>query len=142
LIHRIYAGPKQNQVSFLDEQCDIKLVESIPEGLVYPNSTNIPKNPSTFDAFTKLLDITGSTLELASSYWTLRGADINHEDPTAWEGEEIFRRIHEIATSRNVKIKIAQDLPKKSQPNKDTEDLSKVELFNVFTYDYKIVIFI
>ena len=132
LIHRKYGGtPIKNQDSFAKEQCDIKLIESIPEGLVYPNSTNIPKNPSTFDAFVQLLEITGSTLELASSYWTLRGTDIDHEDPSAWEGEDIFRRIQEIATYKNVKIKIAQDLPKKSQPNKDTEDLSKVETFNV-----------
>ena len=126
LLHRIYGVPEKNQESLLDEQCDIRLIESIPEGLVYPNSTDIPKNPSTFDAFVQLLEKTGSTLELASSYWTLRGTDIDHEDPSAWEGEAIFKRIHELATSKNIKIKIAQDLPKKSQPNKDTEELSKV----------------
>ena len=107
------------------EQCDIRLVESIPEGLIYPNSS-LPKNPSTYSIFVQLLEKAESTLELASSYWSLRGADIDHEDASDWQGEDIFKRIHDIAGAGNIKIKIAQDLPKKSMPNKDTEDLSKV----------------
>ena len=51
------------------ETCDIKLVESIPEGLDFPNS-HIPANPSTYSAFLQLLNVTESSLELASSYWS------------------------------------------------------------------------
>ena len=93
--------------------------------MIYPNSS-LPKNPSTYSIFVQLLEKAESTLELASSYWSLRGTDIDHEDPSDWQGEDIFKRIHDIAVSGNIRIKIAQDLPKKSMPNKDTEDLSKV----------------
>ena len=109
------------------ETCDIKLVESIPEGLDFPNS-HIPTNPSTYSAFLQLLNVTESSLELASSYWSLRGSDV-YEDPSDWQGEDVYRKIHDLATSGNVKIKIAQDLPKKDFPNKDTEDLSRVGLY-------------
>ena len=34
-------------------------------------------------------------MELASSYWTLRGSDISFEDPTAEDGEEIYKRLVE-----------------------------------------------
>ena len=109
------------------ETCDIKLVESIPEGLDFPNS-HIPTNPSTYSAFLQLLNVTESSLELASSYWSLRGSDV-YEDPSDWQGEDVYRKIHDLATSGNVKIKIAQDLPKKDFPNKDTEDLLGVCLY-------------
>ena len=109
----------------VQEQCDIKLVESIPEGLIYPNSS-IPENPSTYKIFVQLLEKAESTIELASSYWSLRGSDIDHEDPSDWQGENIFKRLNDIAVSGKIKIKIAQDLPKKDMPNKDTEELSKV----------------
>ena len=121
------------------EQCDIRLVESIPEGLIFPNSS-IPENPSTYSVFVELLEKAESTLELASSYWSLRGSDIDHEDPTDWQGEDIFKRIYDIALSGNIKVKIAQDLPKKEMPNKDTEELSKVNTNNRVIYILKSII--
>ena len=117
------------------EMCDIKLVESIPEGLDFPNS-HIPRNPSTYSAFLQLLNVTESSLELASSYWSLRGSDV-YEDPSDWQGEDVYQKIHDLATSGNVKIKIAQDLPKKHIPNKDTEDLSRVCLYRYLLQEYR-----
>ena len=75
----------------------------------------------------QLLELAESSLELASSYWTLRGSDIDHDDPTDWQGEDIYKRIHKLALSQKVKIKIAQNLPGKDL-NKDTDDLAKVIL--------------
>ena len=109
------------------DKCEVKLVESIPEGLVYPNSS-VPTNPSTYDAFVQLLEHATSSLELASSYWTLRGSDIDYEDPSAWKGEDIFKKIHDLATLKKISVKIAQNLPDQNQPNRDTEDLAKVKL--------------
>ena len=125
ILRRIKGGEKATE-GMVKEQCDIKLVESIPEGLIYPNSS-IPENPSTYSVFVQLLERAESSLELASSYWTLRGSDIDHEDPSDWQGENIFKKIHDIAVSGKIKIKIAQDLPKKEMPNKDTEELSRVK---------------
>ena len=71
------------------DQCNIELVESIPEGLVF-NST--VSHPSTYSAWMKLLGLTERSLELAGMYFTLRGSDI-WSDPSDWEGEEIFRQL-------------------------------------------------
>ena len=114
-------------------------MESIPEGLIFPNSS-IPENPSTYSVFVELLEKAESTLELASSYWSLRGSDVDHEDPSDWQGEDIFKRISDIALSGNIKVKIAQDLPKKEMPNKDTEELSKVNTNNRVIYKLKSII--
>ena len=92
---------------------------------MFPNSST-PVNPSTYSAFLQLLERAESSLELSSSYWTLRGSDIDFEDPTAWQGEDVFKRIKNLATSKNIKIRITQNLPGKGMPNKDTDDLSKV----------------
>lgn len=128
-MHRLiqHQGINTNYDRGAIDECQVKLVESIPEGLIYPNST-IPENPSTYSAFVQLLDLAESKLELASSYWTLRGSDLHHQDPSSWQGENIFRRIEQLAKSQRVKIKIAQDQPGRNQPNQDTADLSKVRL--------------
>lgn len=54
--------------------CSISLVESIPEGIKFPNSTEL--HPSTFQAWMNLIDASTSTIEIASFYWTLRSADV------------------------------------------------------------------
>ena len=71
------------------DHCNVELVESIPEGLVF-NST--VSHPSTYSAWMKLLGLTERSLELAGMYFTLRGSDI-WSDPSDWEGEEIFRQL-------------------------------------------------
>lgn len=71
------------------DQCNIELVESIPEGLVFNSSVS---HPSTYSAWMKLLGLTESSLELAGMYFTLRGSDI-WSDPSDWQGEEIFRQL-------------------------------------------------
>ena len=43
-------------------------------------------------AWEKLLKITNSNLDLASSYWSLRGKDI-YEHPSDWQGEKIFEQL-------------------------------------------------
>ena len=71
------------------DQCNIELVESIPEGLIFNSSVT---HPSTYSAWMKLLGLTESSLELAGMYFTLRGSDI-WSDPSDWQGEEIFRQL-------------------------------------------------
>ena len=71
------------------DECNIQLVESIPEGLVFNSSLT---HPSTYSAWMKLLGLTERSLELAGMYFTLRGSDI-WSDPSDWQGEEIFRQL-------------------------------------------------
>eukprot|EP00094_Tigriopus_californicus_P006032 TCALIF_05810-PB protein Name:"Similar to PLD3 Phospholipase D3 (Pongo abelii)" AED:0.45 eAED:0.45 QI:0/0.71/0.62/0.87/0.28/0.25/8/155/491 len=103
-------------------KCRIRLVESIPEGLVY-NSSIV--NLQTHEAWKALIRRTESSLELASSYWSLRGSDV-YEDKSDWQGEDIFKRLVK-ATEKGIRINIAQNLPGDREPNLDTDALSKIQ---------------
>ena len=46
----------------------------------------------TFQAWQTLLDLTTESLDLASSYWSLRGEDV-YQHPSDWQGEWIFREL-------------------------------------------------
>merc|ERR1712141_992328 len=106
-----------------DDLCTLEIVESIPQGLVYNNSK---PHLSTFQAWEKLLKITHSNLDLASSYWSLRGIDI-YEHPSDWQGEKIFEQLQKVATENEIKIRIAQN----DQINNDTKFLSKLDNIEV-----------
>ena len=41
-----------------------------------------------------MLNVTKYNLDLASSYWTLRGKDV-YEHPSDWQGEWIFQHLEE-----------------------------------------------
>jgi len=73
------------------DSCTIGIVESIPENLTY--STSEVVHPSIFSGLLKLIKSAESTIDIASSYWTLRGKDTQTDDPsTAW-GETIFNEL-------------------------------------------------
>lgn len=115
------------------EKCHIQLVESIPEGLVY-NETE-PIHKSTYEGWKELLSLAKERIDLASSYWSLRGKDV-YSDPSDWQGEDIFKSLTEAATRKNIKIRIAQNLPDTSQPNFDTEELSKIQGIQVKSLNF------
>jgi phospholipase D3/4 len=56
-------------------------VESIPEGLTYPNTTAI--YPATHDAWFHLIKLAQRSIEIGSFYWTLRSADVTPGDPSS-----------------------------------------------------------
>lgn len=112
----------------------IQLVESIPEGLTYPDCS--PKFMSTFDAWNRLFDLATDSINIGSFYWTLRGADFyNHS--SAWQGEKIFERFLATGTQRKVNIRIAQSAPSKSSPNIDTEIFVKEKAAKVRSVDFE-----
>lgn len=57
------------------------LVESIPEGLDFPNAST--GNPSTSQAWLGLLAGAHSSLDIASFYWTLTNNDTHTQEPSA-----------------------------------------------------------
>lgn len=57
------------------------LVESIPEGLDFPNAST--GNPSTGQAWLGLLAGAHSSLDIASFYWTLTNNDTHTQEPSA-----------------------------------------------------------
>lgn len=65
-----------------NNSCSISLVESIPQGMVYPDNTT--PYPSTYQTWLNLIDVANSSIEIASFYWTLRKTDI-YPDPSSNE---------------------------------------------------------
>lgn len=111
----------------------IELVESIPEGLVYP--TGSPSFISTYDAWKRLIKMANNSIDIGSFYWTLRGADFyNHS--SAWQGEDIFKTLLETGTKGGIEIRIAQSAPSSVSPNLDTEILVKRKAAEVRSVDF------
>jgi hypothetical protein len=79
--------------AFLTTNCNITLIESIPENLTYPDGA--PSHPSIYSGWLQLLDAAQSTIYIASSYWSLRSEDIPVKDPSSWQGDEIFNKLEE-----------------------------------------------
>lgn len=111
----------------------IELVESIPEGLVYPDGS--PLFLSTYEAWNKLIGLATKTINIGSFYWTLRGADFyNHS--SAWQGETIFKNLLTAGTKGGIKIRIAQNAPTSSSPNFDTDIYVKQKAAEVRSVDF------
>lgn len=111
----------------------IELVESIPEGLSYPDGS--PTFLSTYDAWNRLIEMANESIDIGSFYWTLRGDDFyNHS--SAWQGENIFNNILKAGTKRGINIRIAQNMPSVAQPNFDTEILIKQKAASVRSVDF------
>ncbi|KAJ8979443.1 hypothetical protein NQ317_006757 [Molorchus minor] len=102
--------------------CRLSLVESMPEGLTYPNDSII--YPSTFDTWLNLINSAHESIDIASLYWTLRESEV-YPDPSSYQGEKIFETIMKAGTERRIKIRIAQNTPSQNYPNIDTELLAK-----------------
>ncbi|XP_063703810.1 5'-3' exonuclease PLD3-like isoform X2 [Culicoides brevitarsis] len=117
----------------LCNSCRITPVESIPEGLVYPNDSL--RFMSTFEAWEALIKAAEEKIEIGSFYWTLRREDVaNHS--SAWEGEKIFESLLEAGTKRGIQIKIAQSKPSDVSPNTDTEILASQKAAVVRSVDF------
>lgn len=78
---------------FSSVNCNITLIESIPENLTYPHSA--PSHPSIYNSWLKLLGAAQSTIYIASSYWSLRSEDVPVVDPSSWQGQDIFNKLIE-----------------------------------------------
>uniref|UniRef100_A0A336MHH7 CSON000579 protein n=1 Tax=Culicoides sonorensis TaxID=179676 RepID=A0A336MHH7_CULSO len=127
---------KRNKGHFqpsLCSKCSITPVESIPEGLVYPNDTK--RFMSTFEAWELLIREAEQKIEIGSFYWTLRREDVvNHS--SAWDGEKIFNLLLEAGTKRDIQIKIAQSKPSEVSPNIDTQILAQKKAAIVRSVDF------
>ncbi|XP_058816452.1 5'-3' exonuclease PLD3-like [Topomyia yanbarensis] len=105
-----------------DQGCHIQIVESIPEGLIYPKGS--PTFMSTYDAWKTLIGLATQTIEIGSFYWTLRGEDVyNHS--SAWQGEDIFQSLLETGLNGKIAIKVVQSAPSSANPSVDTDILTK-----------------
>ncbi|XP_074534772.1 5'-3' exonuclease PLD3 [Halichoeres trimaculatus] len=96
------------------DSCNIVLVESIPEGLEFNSSTT---HPSIFQAWVNLMAEARSSVDIASFYWTLTNEDTGTQEPTAYQGETVLKKLAEL--SGKVSVRIAVNAPQESQPQDD-----------------------
>jgi len=118
--------------------CSLQLVETIPSGMEY--SPGSPSHPAIVDNLKEILTSATKTIDIASSYWTLKGSDVDGGPyPMAKVGEEIFEGLIEAATKRGVQIRIVHQVLCKNgscmYPTNDTDTLKKIAGIEVRTLD-------
>ncbi|XP_072407202.1 5'-3' exonuclease PLD3-like isoform X3 [Chiloscyllium punctatum] len=124
----IYSSLPWQQEACQDD-CKLTLVESIPIGLSF--SKGAPRHVSIYNGWVDLLDQANHTVEIAAFYFTLRGSDLSQGDPSASQGEQVFKQLAGLK-SRGITLKIAVNSPQQSE--NDTDDLanSGAEVRHVF----------
>ncbi|KAH8293152.1 hypothetical protein KR044_007052, partial [Drosophila immigrans] len=116
--------------------CNLTLVESIPIGLNFTPGS--PQFMSTYDAWHQLLNLSQSTLDIGSYYWTLRGEDTGFNHSTAQPGEDIFNRLlsNGVGDGPKIKIRIAQSEPSSVSPDLETQILATYGAAEVVTLSF------
>lgn len=100
----------------------IRLVESIPEGLVYPAES--PSFMSTYDAWQTLINASTSSIDIGALYWSLRSNEVANHSSSA-QGEKIFQSLLKYGRHSGHQLRIAQSYPTQGNPNQDTITLAK-----------------
>lgn len=100
----------------------IQLLESIPEGLEYPEGS--PSFMSTYDAWQRLINISTSSIDIGALYWTLRSDEVANHSSSA-NGEQIFQSLLKYGRTPGRKLRIAQNQPTADSPSTDTIILAK-----------------
>lgn len=81
------------------DDCTVSLVESIPQGVVYPAGS--PQHPAISQGWMDLLQLAEDTIDIASFYWTMRGSDTHTKDPSSKPGEQVYQGLIDAATKRS-----------------------------------------
>ncbi|VDL90736.1 unnamed protein product [Schistocephalus solidus] len=99
-------------------QCSASLVESIPENLTYNRAS--PSHASTYFVWNLMINLARRNLTIGSYYWSLLASDVsNVSAPSAYQGEDIFRRL--VEKSSQINVTIVQN--GKQSPNNDLDAL-------------------
>lgn len=132
---RVSAG---SQSQICGDQCRLEVVETIPEGLRYhPGS---PTSPAIVKGLLAIMSSARESIDIASSYWTLRESDVKGGPyPMAKVGEQVFDGLIQAAMERGVKMRIVHQVLAKDgklmYPTNDTDALQKIEGIEVRTLD-------
>ncbi|KAF4104685.1 5'-3' exonuclease PLD3 isoform X2 [Onychostoma macrolepis] len=99
--------------------CRVTLVESVPEGLIFPSGS--PHLPSISDTWTNLLNRANRSVHIGAFYFTLRDSDSGLTEPSSVLGENVFKQLKQLEP-KGVKLRIAVNAP---QPYiADTDELA------------------
>ena len=86
------------------DRCNIQVAETIPIGLAYPSGS--PTHTKISDGMIDLLKMAEYSIDIASSYWSLKGSDIpGGPYPMANVGEDIFSGLV-MAARRGIKFQV------------------------------------
>ncbi|KAH8032326.1 hypothetical protein HPB51_024103 [Rhipicephalus microplus] len=129
------AGKNGRPINCLDS-CSGLVIDNVCAGF-FPKQLQalVEHLHCTYDGWKTLLQLATKEIKIASFYWTLRGSDI-YEDPSDWQGEDIFKEIVMAGKNRSVDIKIAQNMPREKEPNLDTQDLVSQGIATVRSVDF------
>ncbi|XP_042594510.1 5'-3' exonuclease PLD3-like isoform X1 [Cyprinus carpio] len=88
--------------------CRLTLVESVPEGLVFPSGS--PHLPSISDTWINLLNKANRSVHIGAFYFTLQDSDLGLTEPSSVLGKKVFDRLKQLEP-KGVKLKIAVNAP-------------------------------
>ncbi|MFH4977180.1 hypothetical protein AB6A40_003889 [Gnathostoma spinigerum] len=109
--------------------CEMEIVESIPTGLTYKNTT---PSKETYVAWMELVKRATKNIDIAAFYWNL----IDQTGyPTSWKGNNTFNGLIE-AAKKGVKLNIAQNKPSQLFPQTDSAYLAKNGFATVRSLDF------
>lgn len=107
-------------------RCQLKIVESIPQNLTYPQGS--PTHKATFDGWKEILQAAKKEVNISSFYMTLNGSDTNTVDQTTKEGESILAQL-KILGKNGVVVRIVEEISSKGKS--DSDELSRLKLAQV-----------
>lgn len=117
--------------------CTTTLIESIPENLTFAEGE--PVHTSVFESWSQLIALAERSIDIATFYSTLKGQDIQPEDPdpSSWQGDKIFNDLMKAGKERGIRIRIIQSEPSKAMPDYDTKELEVKGAAKVRSLDFK-----
>ncbi|XP_062502278.1 5'-3' exonuclease PLD3-like isoform X2 [Corticium candelabrum] len=114
-----------------DHSCRMILVESVAEGL----PSEPPHLMSTYEGWMMLLNLSQSSIDIASFYWTLTNTDKVH-DPSDAQGHKIYNKLKSLGKSP-VNIRVVENEPNEKFHDKDSHDLDEDGAADVLSIDFK-----
>ncbi|KAM6074341.1 PREDICTED: phospholipase D4-like [Chlamydotis macqueenii] len=91
-----------------NDSCSFELVENVPYDLAFEINSTAAK--PLYQAWKRLLDIAQEQIHVASYYWSLTGKDINVNDSSSKQGEDILKRFERLL-AENVSVYVAASIP-------------------------------
>ncbi|XP_009986687.1 PREDICTED: phospholipase D4 [Tauraco erythrolophus] len=101
-----------------NNSCSFELVESVPYDLAFEINSTAAK--PLYKAWMRLLDIAQENIHVASYYWSLTGKDINVNDSSSKQGEDILKRFERLL-AENVSVYVAASMPTLATNSTDLE---------------------
>ncbi|XP_052639325.1 5'-3' exonuclease PLD4 isoform X2 [Harpia harpyja] len=105
-----------------NDSCSFELVENVPYDLAFEINSTAAK--PLYQAWMRLLDVAQEKIHVASYYWSLTGKDINVNDSSSKQGEDILKRFERLL-AENISVYVAASMPTLATNSTDLELLEE-----------------